>query len=140
MPTENHVALVTGANRGIGKEVSRQLTKAGFTVLLGGRSLANAEATVAELGSTNLLPIELDVADRRSIIAAHSHVERNVGRLDVLINNAAIHYDSWQRAATADMSVVREAMETNVYGPWRLCKVFLPLLAASPHPTDRQCK
>nr|WP_205629376.1 SDR family NAD(P)-dependent oxidoreductase [Jiangella muralis] len=56
------------------------------------------------------------------------------GRLDVLVNNAAIHYDTWQRAASADLDVVREAAETNVYGPWRLAMTLLPLLRASAHP------
>jgi NAD(P)-dependent dehydrogenase (short-subunit alcohol dehydrogenase family) len=55
-------------------------------------------------------------------------------RLDVLINNAAIHYDTWQRAIDADLAIVQEAFETNVYGPWRLCQTFIPLLRQSPHP------
>ena len=56
------------------------------------------------------------------------------GRLDVLVNNAAISYDTWQRAITADLAVVREAAETNLYGPWLMVQRFLPLLRASGHP------
>jgi NAD(P)-dependent dehydrogenase (short-subunit alcohol dehydrogenase family) len=128
------IALVTGANRGLGKEVSRQLAQQGFTVLLTGRSRQKAEAAVAELGDENLIPAQLDVADPSSITAIHDWVAKEFKRLDVLVNNAAIHYDSWQRAVNADLAIVREAFETNVYGPWLLCQVFIPLLRQSSHP------
>jgi NAD(P)-dependent dehydrogenase (short-subunit alcohol dehydrogenase family) len=61
-------------------------------------------------------------------------IDARFGRLDVLINNAAITYDTWQRPSTADLDVVREAAETNLYGPWRLVQALLPLLRASEHP------
>lgn len=134
MPTQQPVALVTGANRGIGKEVSRQLAAQGFTVLLTARSLSKAEAAAAELGKNNLVPMQLDVSKPTSIASLHARVLREFGRLDILINNAAIHYDTWQRAINADFAIVQEAFETNVYGPWRLCQTFLPLLRQSPHP------
>jgi NAD(P)-dependent dehydrogenase (short-subunit alcohol dehydrogenase family) len=134
MSREQPVALVTGANRGIGKEVSRQLAEQGFTVLLTGRSLPKAQAAALELRNENLIPAQLDVTDPASIASLHERVVREFNRLDVLVNNAAIHYDSWQRAINADLAVVQEAVETNVYGPWRLCQTFIPLLRASPHP------
>lgn len=134
MANEQPIALVTGANRGLGKEVSRQLAARGFMVLLSARSLSKAKAAAADLGSANLRPVQLDVADPQSIAALHGQVVQDFNRLDVLVNNAAVHYDTWQRAANADLFIVQEALETNVYGPWRLCQIFIPLLRRSPHP------
>src|SRR6185312_1344844 len=79
-------------------------------------------------------PLPLDVTDAGSIAAAARRVGERNGRLDVLVNNAAIDYDTWQRAIDADLAVVREAAETNLYGPWLMVQQFLPLLRASEHP------
>jgi NAD(P)-dependent dehydrogenase (short-subunit alcohol dehydrogenase family) len=128
------IALITGANRGIGKEVSRQLANQGHTVLLTARSLEKALAAAAELGNENLIPAHLDVTDPSSITALHARIEREFNHLDVLINNAAINYDTWQKAINADLEIVKETFEINVYGPWRLCQTFLPLLRKSAHP------
>ena len=125
------IALVTGGNRGIGREVCRQLADRGFTVLLTARSEDSGIAAAAEVGAH---PVRLDVTDNASVGAAAEEVERLHGRLDVLINSAAITYDTWQRAASADLAVVREAAETNLYGPWRMVQAFLPLLRKSSHP------
>jgi NAD(P)-dependent dehydrogenase (short-subunit alcohol dehydrogenase family) len=125
------VCLVTGGNRGIGLEVCRQLAKLGHTVLLTARSAAAAEAAAREAG---VEPLRLDVTDADSIAATARLAGHRYGKLDVLINNAAIHYDTWQDAATADLAVVREAAETNLYGPWLTVQQFLPLLRASDHP------
>ncbi|MFE3229964.1 SDR family oxidoreductase [Nocardia sp. NPDC059228] len=125
------IALVTGGNRGIGREVCRQLAELGFTVLLGARSEEAGKTAAVEVGA---LPLLLDVTDNASVVAAAREVEGVHGRLDVLINNAAITYDTWQRAATADLAVVHEAAETNLYGPWRMVHAFLPLLRKSSHP------
>ena len=127
------IALVTGANRGIGKEVCRQLGKKGYTVLLTARSLRKAQDTVANLKLKTLYPAQLDVADPDSIRQLEQQVARQFGRLDVLINNAAINYDTWQRAISADLNVVQETLETNTYGPWRMVQAFLPLLRKSQH-------
>lgn len=134
MPTEKPLAIVTGANRGIGKEVSRQLAAAGYQVLMTGRTLAKVETAVADLGHNNLIAARLDVADPDSITAFHEQIVQDHNRLDVLINNAAINYDTWQRAVSADLDVVQQTFETNVYGPWRLCQAFIPLLRQSAHP------
>lgn len=123
------IALVTGANRGIGREVARQLAAAGHTVLVTARS-AEAAAETARSMSPNARPLRLDVTSEADIAEA----ARDLEALDVLVNNAAITYDTWQHAATADLDVVREAAETNLYGPWRLIQALLPLLRASPHP------
>ncbi|MEV0148367.1 MULTISPECIES: SDR family oxidoreductase [unclassified Nonomuraea] len=126
------IALVTGANRGIGREVCRQLAAAGHTVVLTARSLEPATAAAAELGP-DVHPLLLDVTSDESVARAAEAVAERFGRLDALVNNAAIAYDTWQRAENADLEVVREAAETNLYGPWRMVQAFLPLLRAGGH-------
>ena len=130
------VALVTGANRGIGFEVSRQLARLGFDVLLTARDLSKAEAAAGELKrqGLNVLPLQLDVTDTLRVEEAARFVAERFGRLDVLVNNAAILYDHWQRAVEADFDTVREAFETNTLGPWRVTLGLLPLLRKSRHP------
>ncbi len=126
------ISLVTGGSRGIGLAVCRQLAGRGHTVLLTARSAAAAAARAAGVPGTE--PLQLDVTDPASITAAERQVAERYGRLDVLVNNAAITYDTWQRAVDADLAVVREAAETNLYGPWLMVQRFLPLLRASEHP------
>jgi NAD(P)-dependent dehydrogenase (short-subunit alcohol dehydrogenase family) len=106
------VALVTGANRGIGLEVCRQLAERGYAVVLG----------------------QLDVTDENSVERARARVASQFGRLDALVNNAAAFYDTWQHAVGADLAQVREALEINTLGAWRMVQAFLPLLRRSPHP------
>ena len=131
------VALVTGANRGIGLEVCQQLAQQGYLVILGSRNKRKGEEAAQSLPGPGLMtivrPYELDVSDEASILALQERVEAEVGRLDVLINNAAILYDTWQRVAEADLSTVEEALQTNLFGAWRMCQAFLPLLRRSRH-------
>ena len=127
-------SLVTGANRGIGREVARQLAGRGHHILVGSRTAANAADAVADVeaaGGTATV-VELDIADAASIEAAAATIA-SLGGLDVLVNNAAITYDTWQRAIDPDFDVVREAIETNVFGTWQLTVALAPMLAASAH-------
>jgi NAD(P)-dependent dehydrogenase (short-subunit alcohol dehydrogenase family) len=124
------VAVVTGANRGIGYEVCRQLAGLDFDVVLGSRNSSRGEAAASELG---VVACQLDVADSDSVQAAADWVNERFGRCDALVNNAAIHYDTWQTATAADLNVVHEAMETNLFGAWRTALALLPLLRASEH-------
>lgn len=130
------VAVVTGANRGIGKEVARQLAGRGFTVVLGSRDLAAGQVAAKELATSGLRvsAFELDVTSQHDARALAAAVEREYGCLDVLVNNAAICYDTWQQASGADLDTVTGAFATNVLGPWRLCMALLPLLRRSAHP------
>jgi NAD(P)-dependent dehydrogenase (short-subunit alcohol dehydrogenase family) len=130
------VALVTGAYRGIGLEVARQLARRGFTVLLTARDAGKAGAAAEGLEGEGLkvVPVPLDVTDAASVEAAARLVAERFGRLDVLVNNAAILYDDWQRTENADLDTAREAFETNTLGPWRVSQAFLPLLRKSRHP------
>src|SRR5215472_1006351 len=127
------VALVTGANRGIGFEVCRQLAATGFVVLLTARDCHKARAASEALSSVGRVePLVLDVANADSIAKAAAEVTSQYNCLDVLINNAGIHYDTWEKAEDADIGgTVTEAIRTNLLGPWRTSKAFLPLLRRS---------
>jgi NAD(P)-dependent dehydrogenase (short-subunit alcohol dehydrogenase family) len=133
--SDRPIAVVTGANRGIGLELVRQLAGDGYTAILGARD-PDKGATAAELLRSDGLAVEsrqLDVSDPASVAALGTGVERDHGRLDVLVNNAAIHYDTWQRGVEADLGLVREAFETNVLGAWRTAQACVPLLRRSPN-------
>ena len=127
------VALVTGANRGIGFEICRQLAARRFAVLLTARDAAKARAAATKLAKVGTAePLPLDVADANSIKDAAAEVASRHGRLDVLINNAGINYDTWETVENADINgTVMETIATNLLGPWRLCQAFLPLLRKS---------
>ena len=134
--SSKRIALITGANRGIGFEVSRQLGAMGYTILLGCRREAagrTAQETLRAEG-VEATCVGLDMADPASIEAAAAQVGQDYPHLDVLVNNAAIHYDTWQRASNADLDVVQEAITTNTLGPWRLSMALLPMLRRSQAP------
>jgi NAD(P)-dependent dehydrogenase (short-subunit alcohol dehydrogenase family) len=125
---ERRVAVVTGANRGIGREVVRQLRERGFTVVLGARDRARGEEAARDLGGDGIVAAELDVASDASVRALADRLRDRYRRVDVLVNNAGIHYDTWQHAADADLRVAREAMEVNVLGAWRCAAALAPLM------------
>lgn len=129
------IAIVTGANRGIGLEVVRQLAQAGATVILGSRDLQSGKTAAARLAEEGVhaIPHQLDVTDLESIARLSTTIDHEFGRLDILINNAGILYDTWQQASTANLETVQEAFSTNTLGPWRMCKAFVPWLRRSPH-------
>jgi NAD(P)-dependent dehydrogenase (short-subunit alcohol dehydrogenase family) len=125
-------ALVTGANRGLGKETARQLAEKGFKVILTSRS--EAGRTVAEEFRSNGFNVDfhqLDVADGQSIAELTDYLATNYAHLDVLINNAGIHYDTFQNTLNADFSIVEEALRVNTLGPWCVSKALMPLLKKS---------
>jgi len=121
------IALVSGANRGIGREIARQLAEDhGFLVLAGSRDPTKVEET----GS--IAAFELDVASDASVGAARQRVEADPGRLDVLVNNAAV-YGGHEGVGDYDLDRAHEVVETDLFGPWRLAQAFLPLLRRSGH-------
>ena len=126
------VAIITGANRGLGKETSRQLALQGYKVFVTARKLESARQTAEEFGSDNLIPAQLDITDSDSVERFMQFVNSKASRVDVLINNAAIHYDTWQNVVDADLKTVQQAMDTNVYGAWRMVQALLPWLRQSP--------
>lgn len=132
------VALVTGAGKttGIGFEVARQLGALGITVILTARDGAAAKARADELSALDL-PVfgrTLDVTDEASVGLLAEAIARDHGRLDILINNAAATSAYGEVAATADLSVSRETLETTLFGSWRVIQALLPLLSRSAHP------
>ncbi|MEM8621052.1 MAG: SDR family oxidoreductase [Actinomycetota bacterium] len=129
---ESGVAVVTGANRGIGLEVTRQLAALGYVVYLGSRDRGRGQAAAVALGDVgDVRVLELDVADRASVERAADRLGRDHSSVDALVNNAAIHYDVSNRATAPDRRVVEEAMQTNVSGAWEMMLAFLPLLRSS---------
>jgi NAD(P)-dependent dehydrogenase (short-subunit alcohol dehydrogenase family) len=127
---QGRVALITGGARGLGVEVCRQLAQAGMTVLLTARDEERAAAAAAEIaGDGDVRPARLDIDDSADIDALAARTPR----LDVLVNNAAIDYDTDQRALTADLDRVRRDLDTNLFGAWRMAQAFAPHLRASPH-------
>ncbi len=125
------VALVTGANRGIGRETARQLAEKGHEVIVSARDAAKAEEAAGEIGARAL---ELDVADAGSIERAAAAVSDDPGRLDVLVNNAGIGSDFGVAGADPDFEAIQHALDTNFFGAYRLTVALLPLLRESGHP------
>ncbi|GAA5011060.1 SDR family oxidoreductase [Actinopolymorpha pittospori] len=131
------IALVTGANKGIGREIARQLAALGMTVLLSARDERRGAQAAAELRAEGgeVIPLVLDVTDMVSVGAAAKTVEARFGRLDVLVNNAGITGPrSEQVPSTANVDTVREVFETNVFGVLTVTGAFLPLLLRSVAP------
>ena len=131
---QERVAIVTGANRGIGLEVTRQLADLGYTVVLGSRDLGKGEAAAKKLKvGDRVMARRLDVTEQSTIDRLRDEIATTFGSVHVLVNNAAIHYDTWENAADADLRTVQEALDTNLFGAWRMCQAFIPLLRKSKH-------
>jgi NAD(P)-dependent dehydrogenase (short-subunit alcohol dehydrogenase family) len=122
------VALISGGNRGLGREVARRLADEGYLVVVGSRDLAKGEAVAEELGR-NVTACRLDVTDEESIAACLGVIEERYSRLDVLVNNAGIEGGGWRTNATdVDLDEVRNTLETNLFGAWELTQAALPLM------------
>ncbi|HEY3463598.1 MAG TPA: SDR family oxidoreductase [Amycolatopsis sp.] len=130
MPTET-IALVTGANKGVGLATARQLAERGLTVLLGARDTEKGEQAAKELARDGLTvrPVRIDITDEASVREAAALIERDFGRLDVLVNNAGTLIR--KPAVTVTAEDMRPEFETNVFGLVRVIHAMLPLLRAS---------
>jgi NAD(P)-dependent dehydrogenase (short-subunit alcohol dehydrogenase family) len=132
------LALVTGASRreGIGYEVCRQLAVKGIDVILTARNSEAAEARAEELAVEGLKvqAAVLDVGSPESVQSLAERIARDFGKLDILINNAAGMSPFGEKAASADLETARAVIDATLFGTWRMCQAFLPLLAKSPHP------
>jgi NAD(P)-dependent dehydrogenase (short-subunit alcohol dehydrogenase family) len=122
------VALISGGNRGLGREVARRLAEDGYQVVIGSRDLAKGEQAARELGA-NVSACRLDVTDQKSIESCIDEIRGRFGRLDVLVNNAGIAGGGWSTSATdVDLDEVRATLETNLFGAWELTQAALPLM------------
>jgi NAD(P)-dependent dehydrogenase (short-subunit alcohol dehydrogenase family) len=137
------VALVTGANQGIGLQIAKDLVAHGFTVLVGSRDLGRGEAAAKEIGP-DARALQLDVTDPASIATAAERIRAELGRLDVLVNNAAIsntrkrpdmsveEYSKSTRPSNVSLDEMRAVFETNVFGVIAVTQAMLPLLREAP--------
>ena len=130
---DEKIALITGANKGIGKEIARQLGAQGYHVLIGARDEGRGAEAAADLTKDGIQAhaVALDVTDQASIDGAVSQIESDYGRLDVLVNNAGIALDSGGPASDTEVETLRRTYETNVFGVFAVTKALLPLLKKS---------
>jgi NAD(P)-dependent dehydrogenase (short-subunit alcohol dehydrogenase family) len=135
------VAMVTGANQGVGFQVAKELVANGLTVLVGSRNFERGEVAAKEIGQ-GAIALQLDVTDRPSIAAAAERIRREFGHLDLLVNNAAIsntkkgnlslqEYAKITLASNASLDEIRAVWETNVFGVLAVYQAMLPLLRDS---------
>jgi NAD(P)-dependent dehydrogenase (short-subunit alcohol dehydrogenase family) len=128
-------ALVTGANKGIGFEVARQLARQGFRVFLGARNAKSGGEAAEKLKSEgDVVFLEIDVSNQESIRAAAEELSRHCDHLDVLVNNAGILLDEDKGALTITPEIFETTLRTNTLGPWLVAQAFAPLLGKSRAP------
>jgi len=140
--TDKKIALITGANQGIGLQIAKELAAHNYTVLVGSRNLENGEKAATSIGP-DARAVQIDVTDQASITAAAERIKNEFGRLDLLVNNAAISHAgkpgrplaemmTSSRASAASLDEVRAVFETNVFGVIAVTQAMLPLLRESP--------
>jgi len=129
-PQTGRIAVVTGSNRGIGFEVCRQLAQRGVRIILTSRDENKGQSAVRRLEAEGLEAdyYPLDVTDPGSIQRLRDFVERQYGRLDILVNNAAVYLDDRHSLLAVDYDLLRLTMDTNAYGPLLLTQAFVPLM------------
>jgi NAD(P)-dependent dehydrogenase (short-subunit alcohol dehydrogenase family) len=130
--SQSHVALVTGANRGIGYEICGSLARQGYNVILTSRvpaeGLQAVEKLTSDSATARILFHKLDITDEQSINDIYDWIVKYYGRLDILVNNAGIYLDEGRNVFDIDENVLRQTMEVNFYGAFRMCRKFVPLM------------
>jgi NAD(P)-dependent dehydrogenase (short-subunit alcohol dehydrogenase family) len=134
--SQSPVAVVTGASRGIGLEVCRQLAALGYVVVLGSRDLRAAELAAKELdpGGERVVAAHIEVDNSVNIDQLAAWIRERWGRVDAIVNSASTAPDQYAIAGTTDLSPVAEALDVNLFGAWRVIQALLPLLRSSPRP------
>jgi NAD(P)-dependent dehydrogenase (short-subunit alcohol dehydrogenase family) len=127
------IALITGAEQGLGREIARQLAARGIGVVVTARDSSLAQAVVAELtdGGGTAWALQLDVTSDCSVNSAAAVVRATPGRLNILINNAGICLDDPGGPLEANFTIILKTLETNFLGAWRVCKAFVPIIRES---------
>lgn len=140
--SHKRIALITGANQGVGFQVAKELASDGVTILVGSRNLERGQVAAKDIGA-NAVPVQLDVTDQTSIAAAAELIRTQFGRLDLLVNNAAISrserndvaledYMASNATSVVSLDEVRAIWETNVFGALAVYQAMLPLLREAP--------
>jgi NAD(P)-dependent dehydrogenase (short-subunit alcohol dehydrogenase family) len=134
--SQRPVAVVTGASRGIGLEVCRQLAALGYAVVLGSRDLRRAELAAKELDPEveRVTPAHIEVDNSVNVGQLADWMRERYGRVDAIVNNASTAPDLWGIGGTTDLSPVAEALDVNLFGAWRVIQALLPLLRSSARP------
>jgi NAD(P)-dependent dehydrogenase (short-subunit alcohol dehydrogenase family) len=127
------IVLVTGANRGLGLETVLQMLLLDYTVILTSRNAEKGKKAYASLKEkfANTYFHQMDVSSISSVQECFEYVKAEHGQLDILINNAAINYDTWQNVLNANLEECKTTLDINIFGPWRVVKIFAPLLNKS---------
>ncbi|KAF3887273.1 MULTISPECIES: SDR family oxidoreductase [Nostocales] len=130
---DKKIALVTGANKGLGFEISRQLAKTGLTVLIGARDENKGAESAEKLQAEGLdvQSIQINVTDISSVATAAKNIEERFGKLDVLVNNAGVLHDGGVNPSNLDVKVFKDTFETNVFGAFAVLQAMLPLIRKS---------
>ncbi len=129
----SHIALITGANRGMGYETCRQLARQGLTVILTSRDRQNGVLAVEQLQQEgyDVAFYQLDVTDPESVDEVRNWVENEYGRLDVLVNNAGVYPDEGVSVFAISLDTLRDTFSVNTFGPFMMCQAFVPMMMAN---------
>jgi NAD(P)-dependent dehydrogenase (short-subunit alcohol dehydrogenase family) len=129
-PVNERVAVVTGANRGLGLETARRLAGLGYTVVLTSRNATAGAEAAAAIGASagRVVPHPLDVTSEPGVARLRTFVEETFGRVDVLVNNAAVFLDEGRSVLDVETEIYRVTIDVNVLGPLRTCRALVPLM------------
>jgi NAD(P)-dependent dehydrogenase (short-subunit alcohol dehydrogenase family) len=124
------IVLITGVSRemGLGFETAKQMVEKGYRVLITARDFKKVKELADKI---NVAAMALDVTDDQSVAELAAEIDKQFGKLDVLINNAGAFYDQGGEPLAADMQFIKDAFDTNLFGAWRMAKAFVPLLKKS---------
>jgi NAD(P)-dependent dehydrogenase (short-subunit alcohol dehydrogenase family) len=130
MGDERRIAIISGAERGLGRAIARQLAQCSFTVLPTSREMNLCQLVVDEITAAGgeAVGYQLDVTDQQSIDAFVTVLTTKFGRADVLVNNAGILIDTTDVPSEANLEIVKRTLDTNLFGAWRLCSAILPIM------------